>query len=226
MDEVIDHLSNRTTARERATYHTADSYTLKEQPVAYGSLRLPEADIYGAEFRALPPAEHMVLFAWFKTQKQRELAESEEGFAYVRLGRRSGGGAFHVHPNLACVRNILLRTDESVVASGLVMLREAGFRVYTRNQLRAELNEHAKGLGVAAWQVDAATDDDEYIYALFKTRRDPAYGSQAWDGSKIMDLIEGFESDARNKPVRNIGRTSPYPRIMPLRDLLKARLTS
>jgi hypothetical protein len=39
-----------------------------------------------------------------------------------------------------------------------------------------------------------------------------------------MELVEAFETDARNKLVENVGRTSPYPRILPLRDLLKARL--
>ena len=46
---------------------------------------------------------------------------------------------------------------------------------------------------------------------------------QAWDGDKVMGLIERFESDARNKLVENLGRTSPYPRIISLRDLLKAK---
>ncbi len=39
-----------------------------------------------------------------------------------------------------------------------------------------------------------------------------------------MDLIEIFECDARNTPVTNLGQTSPYPRILSLRELLKARL--
>jgi len=38
-----------------------------------------------------------------------------------------------------------------------------------------------------------------------------------------MKLIEAFETDARNRLVENIGRTSAHPRILPLRDLLKAR---
>jgi hypothetical protein len=41
-----------------------------------------------------------------------------------------------------------------------------------------------------------------------------------------MDLIEQFESDLRNKPVENVGRTSSYPRILPLRDVLQARVQS
>lgn len=187
----------------------------------YGSLLLQEMDIYRADYRALLPAEHMVLLAWFKTEAQRELAESEHGFAYVRLGRRRGGGGLHEHPHLAGVRNILQRTGNAAVAAGLLRLREPGFRVFTRRQLRAELSQHAKGAGVAAWQACAGADDDEHIYALFRTRRDPDYVSLSWDGNKILDRIEAFEAGARNKPVTNVGRASPNPRIIPLQDLLR-----
>ena len=221
LDRVIEHLANRTTARERVSYHVSESYApqeLKEQPVPYGSLHLPEADIYGTDYRTLPPVEDMVLVAWYENENQKALAEAEDGLTYVRLGRRSG--ALHVHPNLARVRQVALRTEGAVVAPGLLLLREPGFRVFTRSQLRVELQQRAKGAGVAS---DAGADDEEHIYALFRTRRDPAYGVQAWDGDKVMGLIERFESDARNKLVENLGRTSPYPRIISLRDLLKAK---
>ena len=108
LDKVIEHLANRTTARERVGYHLAESYTLKENPVPYGSLHLPESDIYGKDYRALPPAEDMVLVAWYENAAQLELARDEAGFVYVRLGRRPG--ALHVHPNLAGVRHVVMRT--------------------------------------------------------------------------------------------------------------------
>lgn len=219
LDELLAHLSNRTTAQERVTYHMAEAYAVEESPVTYGALKLPESDIYGAEFRALPPAEHMVLVAWYENQAQLELARDAEGLFYVRLGRRSG--ALHVHPNLARVRNILLRTHGSVVASGLLQLREVGFRVFTRTQLRAELNSHAKGGGVSAWSASAEKDDEEFIYALFRTRADTTLSNQNWQGEELMRKIESFESDLRNKLVTNIGRTSPYPRLLPLKELLK-----
>jgi predicted component of viral defense system (DUF524 family) len=222
LDGVLAHLSNRTTAQERVSYHVSEAYTLEENPVPYGQLRLQETDIYGEDFRALPPAEHMVLVAWYRNDPQKHLAEAEDGFVYVRLGRRSG--TLHVHPNLARVRHVALRTEGAVVASGLLLLREPGFRIYTRSQLRAELQQHAGVRGVSAWEASAGTDDEEHIYALFRTRRDPRYGAQDWGGDKLMDLIEAFETDARNTLVTNLGRTSPYPRILPLRDLLKARL--
>jgi len=224
LDQVLSHLGNRTTAQERLSYHVLESYMLRDEVVPYGSLRLQESDIFGADYRALPPAEHMVLVSWYENAAQHELAAAENGFVYVRLGRRAG--SFHVHPNLARVRHILLRTHGSQVADGMLMLREPGFRVFTRSQLRLELKAHAKGRGVAAWEGGAKGDDDEFIYALFRTTQDPDFQGQAWKADSIVELIEAFESDLRNKLVDNIGRTSPYPRILPLRDVLKARRVS
>lgn len=215
------HLANRTTAQERISYHISEAYRLNEPPVRYGTVTLPETDAYANEFRAPPPAEDMVLLAWYKTDAQKRLAQSSEGFSYVRLGRRAG--TFHVHPNFARVRHILLRTTGRIVMTGLLSLREPGFRVYTRDQLRDVIRRDARGPGVSAWESDIAGDDERYIYALFRCRPDSRFAGQNWDEGKVMELIEAFETDARNRLVKNIGRTSAYPRILPLRDLLKAR---
>ena len=221
LDIVIEHLANRTTARERVTYHVSESYVLKEDPVPYGPMQLAESDLYGKEYRGLPPAEEMVLVAWYENDSQLGLARDTEGFVYVRLGRRQG--SLHVHPNLARVRRVILRTHKGAVANGLLNLREAGFRVFTRTQLRTELTAHAKGKGVAAWEAAAGKEDEEFIYALFRTRLDPAAADQTWRGEELMAQIEKFESDRRNKLVENVGRLSPYPRVLPLREVLKAR---
>ena len=80
--------------------------------------------------------------------------EAEDGLTYVRLGRRSG--ALHVHPNLARVRQVALRTEGAVVAPGLLLLREPGFRVFTRSQLRVELQQRAKAQALPhGWQMQA-----------------------------------------------------------------------
>jgi hypothetical protein len=62
------------------------------------------------------------------------------------------------------------------------------------------------------------------IYAVFEVEEDQAWKFQDWNGAKIMDVIEAYESSARYRLVSNLGRTSPYPRVLPLRELLKARL--
>lgn len=222
LDDVLNHLANRTTAQERASYHTAESYLVEEDPVPYGNLQLQETDIYGKDYRALPPAEHMVLVAWFENKGQLELARLNEGFAFVRLGDRRG--SLHAHPNLSQTRHILLRSHDHFAAPGLLALREPGFDIYTRTQLRAKLDKYAKQARITPWQDNPAPDDDEYIYALFKTKPDPAFANQRWNPGKILNCIETFEADLRNKPSVALRRDSPYPRILPLRDLLTALL--
>lgn len=44
LDEMLAHLGNRTTAQDRVSYHVAESYTVREEPVQYGSLVLAERD--------------------------------------------------------------------------------------------------------------------------------------------------------------------------------------
>jgi predicted component of viral defense system (DUF524 family) len=222
LTKVIDHVANKTTARERVTYHVSESYLAKDLAVAYGTVKLPESDLYGKEYRALPPAEEMVLVAWYENRAQLELARDAKGFLYVRLGKRRGG--LLVHPNLARTRRALLRTHGGTVAPGLILLREPGYQIFTRSQLRAELSQHAKGNGVAAWAAAAGKDEEEYIYALFRTSIDLGSADQEWRSEELMELIEGFESDLRNKPVENLRRLSPNPRLLPLRDVLKARI--
>jgi predicted component of viral defense system (DUF524 family) len=221
LEEILLYLSNRTTAQERLSYHVAESYRLKEEPVPYGGLKLPEADFHAPALRAPPPAEQMVLAAWYQNEAQLELARKSEGFVFVRLGRRRG--ALHVHPNLSKTMYVLMRTSGPSAAPGLLALREPGFRIFTRSQLRDELTAHKLAGDVAPWQPNETSGDEDFIYALFRTKQDPAFNGQTWDDEKVMLLIERFESDLRNKPVENVGRASPYPRLLPLQDLLKAR---
>jgi hypothetical protein len=205
LDDVVEHLANRTTARERVSYHVAEAYELKEDPVPYGSLQLPEADIFGSGYRALPPAEHYVVVAWYDSPEQLAWTE-QNGIANVRLGKRAG--TWHVPPEISSARHLLLRTRGGVVASGLWRLRKAGYKVYTDSDLRKTGYPGAAG---------------GEIYAVFEVEDDHTWQEQQWNGDKLMDVIESYESAVRHRLVQNLGRMSPYPRVLPLRDLLKAR---
>lgn len=132
LDEVIAHLANRTTARERLSYHARESYSLREEPVGYGTLVLAERDVMGGEDRALPPAEHSVVIAWYDSPAQLDWTY-REGFANVRLGRRRG--SWRIPPDIASARHLLLRTHGGVVAPGLFALRTPGYQVFTANDL-------------------------------------------------------------------------------------------
>jgi hypothetical protein len=62
------------------------------------------------------------------------------------------------------------------------------------------------------------------IYALFEVEPDPDWTAVEWHPKRLLRAIRDFESRIRYKLVKNIGRQSAFPRIVPLRDLLKARL--
>ena len=208
LDEVMAHLSNRTTAQERVTYHISEAYTLREAPVPYGALRLTETDIYGAAYRALPPAEHMVLVAWYRDAKQLEWTKSKR-IAIVRLGKRPG--AWHVQPEFAEARHLLLHSRGGVSPPGLWRLRSPGYKVFTNAEL--------KGTGYPGLAGGE-------IYALFEVEPDPDWVAVEWHRKKLIRAIRDFESRIRYKLVKNIGRRSAFPRILPLRDLLKARFST
>lgn len=204
LDDVIEHVANRTTARERVSYHMAESYTLRERPVAYGSFALPERDSFDTDDRALPPAEHHVIVAWYETPAQLDWTK-REGLANVRLGARPG--TWHIPPEISSARHLLLRTHGGVVVPGLFRLQTPGYRVFTANDLLARGYPGAAG---------------GEIYAVFEVSEDPAYAGFEWNGKILMDVLAEFEAQKQQKAVTTLGRTSPYPRVLSLRELLKA----
>ena len=205
LDGVIDHLSNRTTSRERATFHVAESYAVEEAPVPYGDLLLSERDEMNNGQRALPPAEHHVVVAWYDSPEQ--LAWTlKEGLAVVRFGDRAG--TWTVPPEFASARHVLLRTYMPQDAKGLMKLKgdRPGYRVFTA----ADLLERGYP-GKAGGE----------IYAVFDIREDETYVQQEWDGAKLLLALEAFES-RRTYRATKLKRRSADPRVLSLRELLTA----
>ena len=196
LDEVLFHLGNRTTSQERLSFHVAESYEIKEQPVQYGSLLLPERDELYENKRALPPSEHHVVVAWYNTPQQLEWTLTK-GIANVRLGDRPG--AWHIPPEIASARHILLRSHRGEVADGLFRLRSPGYKVYSANDLKA------KGYpGVASGE----------IYAVFNVEPDVAYLGRKWDEQEVTNQIKDFESRRACRQVDSLRRRSPDPRVL------------
>ncbi|MFB1486129.1 MAG: DUF2357 domain-containing protein [Thiocapsa sp. C3-sup] len=204
LDEVLAHLGNRTTAQERVSYHIAESYTLKEEPVQYGSLVLAERDELSDTTRALPPSEHHVVVAWYNTPEQ--LAWTlEKGIANVRLGNRPG--TWHIPPEMASARHVLLRTHSGKVAPGLFRLTKPGYKVYSANDLTAKGYPGATG---------------GEIYAVFEVEPDAAYAGRKWDEPEVTKQIKAFESRRSYRQVNTLHRRSPDPRVLSLQELLRA----
>jgi predicted component of viral defense system (DUF524 family) len=204
LDEVLAHLGNRTTAQERVSYHVAESYTLKEEPVQYGSLVLAERDEMSDTTRALPPSEHHVVVAWYNTPEQ--LAWTlEKGIANVRLGDRPG--TWHIPPEMASSRHLLLRTYGGKVAEGLFRLTKPGYNVFTASDL------------IASGYPGAASGE---IYAVFEVEPDAAYAGRKWDEAEVTTQIKAFESRRSYRQVNTLHRRSADPRVMSLQELLRA----
>jgi hypothetical protein len=208
LDEVLAHLGNRTTAQERASYHVAESYTLKEEAVQYGSLVLGERDELSDTMRALPPSEHHVVVAWYQDGAQLEWT-MKAGFAVVRLGDRRG--TWHVPPEFASARHVLLHTHKSQIADGLLALKERkpGYKVFTADDLKA------KGFpGSARGE----------IYAIFEVAPDPVFNGQKWNGQKLQEVMTQFEARRNYRKMKALKSLSALPRVLSLRELLKVML--
>lgn len=206
LDEVLAHLGNRTTAQERVSYHVAESYTLSEEPVQYGSLVLAERDELSDSTRALPPAEHHVVVAWFEDDAQLQWT-MQTGLAVVRLGDRRG--TWHVPPEFATARHVLLHTHKCQVADGLLGLKEQkpGYKVFTAEDLKAN-----------GYPGSASGD----IYAVFEVAPDSVFDGRKWDGRKLQAVMTAFESRRKYREVKALGSLSALPRVLSLKELLKA----
>ena len=206
LDEVLAHLGNRTTAQERVSYHVAESYTLKEEPVQYGSLVLAERDELSDTTRALPPSKHHVVVAGFEDDAQLQWT-MKTGFAVVRLGDRRG--TWHVPPEFASARHVLLHTHKSQVADGLLALKERrpGYKIFTAEDLKAK-----------GYPGSASGD----IYAIFEVAPDPVFGGRKWEGRKLQEVMTAFESRRKYREVKALGSLSALPRVLSLQALLKA----
>ena len=205
LDDIIEHLSNRTTERERVSFYHAESYRTQEAPVLYGALHLDERDGLSESKRALPPADHFVVVAWYNSLKQLEWTR-KTGQVNVRLGDRPG--TWRVPPEFASARHVLLRSHDRTVAQGLWRLadKEPGYKIFTADDLKS------------SGYPGAASGE---IYAVFKVEEDPRYNGQAWDGAKMIRILEEFEA-RRGHLWKGLGHRSPDPRVLSLRDLLKA----
>lgn len=208
LDKVLAHLGNRTTAQERVSYHVAESYILKEEPVQYGSLLLAERDELSESTRALPPSEHHVVVGWYEDEAQLKWT-LKTGFAVIRLGNRHG--TWRVPPEFASARHVLLHTHKSRVADGLLALKEfiPGYKVFTAEDLKA------KGYPGSA---------SGNIYAIFEVVPDSVFDGQKWDGRKLQEVMIEYESRRKYRDVKVLGSLSALPRVLSLKELMKAML--
>ena len=128
----------------------------------------------------------------------------KRSLAVVRLGQRIG--SFRVPPELATTRHVIFRSDDNFVEPGLFGLKTPGYKVFTAEEL--ERLGYPKGKGE--------------IYAVFEVEEDQAYTGQEWDGPELQKVLQEFESRRGYRKPGSLGRTSAFPRVLSLKELLRA----
>lgn len=203
LDEVIDHLSNRTTAHERSRFHHGEAMSLREEPIRYNEVELPERDVRHPGEVAIPPEEHKILLVWSKNDEQLAVWK-KHGIAYVRLGDRRG--SLQVNFELAEVRHVLYRRGKEA-AEHLWKVPATGFQVMTGSELGAKYG---------------VSHEADNIYAVFKGKPDPSISSKNWTDETIWKMVlERFEKQNPGKKLSQ--RRSADPRVVTLRDLMKTK---
>ena len=136
LSEVLEHLSNRTTSRERVTYHLREAYgaaALAEAPAEYKiQSPIPERDAVGG--RLVPPSEHSVLVGWYDNKTDKHLAWIlSAGLYNFRAGDRTG--SIHLEPRIAGAKHLLLHTHGGTAHPGLWRIKTNGPRLFTAEEL-------------------------------------------------------------------------------------------
>lgn len=184
LGEVLEHLSSRSTCRERVTYHLREAYApavLSEAPVSYHvRAAIPEKDaITGA--RLLPPSEHGVLVGWLKNPAALHLAwVRERGLYNFRAGDRTG--SIRIDPQVAGAQHILFHSAGAIASSGLFRITSPGPRLFTAEELLQSGYPPALAPRAGA------------IYAVFDVKEDPYFNNWQWDFTRLRGRKSGRES--------------------------------
>jgi hypothetical protein len=128
--DVLAHVCDRATARERQTYHT---YRVQEEPASYQvNQPIPECEPKSKE-RHAPPAETFVLIGWCRGEDHRRWIV-REGLYNCRMD--TVAGSLRLKPEIAGARYLLLHSDGSKAVPGLLRISSKGPRVISKDALR------------------------------------------------------------------------------------------
>ncbi|WP_414661075.1 DUF2357 domain-containing protein [Horticoccus sp. 23ND18S-11] len=177
LDEVIAHVANRATSRERGTFHQFNVYRNAE---SRGSDRVneavPERDFEG-RFRSMPPADHSVLVGWCESDDQLAWIK-RTGLYNFRAGTRRG--AIRLNPEIAGARHLLLHSHGSRAMPGMFRVKQRGPRVFTGYEL---LNH--------GYPLQPSSDA---IYAVFDVEPDSFYAGWEWRYELLTGRKSGLQS--------------------------------
>jgi predicted component of viral defense system (DUF524 family) len=177
LDEVIDHVCNRASARERSSYHLFNVYHTDE--VDGGSIvrsGIPERESNAGE-RTVPPVEHAVLVGWCSGEAHFQWI-GRSGLYNFRAGSRRG--SIRLEPAIAGARHLFLHGPGGKSWPGLWRIKKRGPRIFTSEELTRN-----------GYPGDPDADG---IYAVFDVEADHFYDGWNWDYAKLSGKKVGIQS--------------------------------
>jgi hypothetical protein len=172
--DVVAHVCDRTTARERQTYETFKSYQHKGLP-----LDEERRDLYSTmpeqwedEQRHTPPADTHVLVGWCKDEQHLNWI-LDKGFYNFRMGATEGG--LRLTPEVVSAKYLLLHGEDSLALPRLLRVRNAaqGPSLMNKQQL---INS------------GYPTEPSREAYLVFEVERSNAFDGMSWDLAAIPNL--------------------------------------
>jgi hypothetical protein len=175
-DEVVDHVCNRASARERLGYHRFDVYGMQEQHYAESVGVGSERDI-SSGLRSIPVSEHQVIVAWCHGEEFVDWYR-RAGLYNLRAGTRLG--SVRLDPELAGARHVLLHGKNGKAFPGLLKITNRGPRIFTGKELASK-----------GYPKEVSSED---IYAVFNVESDSFYSGWEWDFSALASRKKGRSS--------------------------------
>jgi len=176
LDEVVDHVCNRASAREQLGYHRFEVYGLREHGYA-DSVGLGSEKDVSSGLRSVPVSEHQVIVAWCNGDEFNDWYR-QSGLYNLRAGTRLG--SVRLDPELAGARHVLLHGKNGRAFPGLLKITNRGPRIFTGKELVAK-----------GYPKDAASED---IYAVFNVEPDSFYSGWEWDFAALAKRKKGRSS--------------------------------
>lgn len=176
LDEVVDHVCNRASAREQLGYHRFEVYGLREHSYSVSVGMGSEKDL-SSGLRSIPVREHQVIVAWCHGEEFIDWYR-QTGLYNLRAGTRLG--SVRLEPELAGARHVLLHGKNGKAFPGLLKITNRGPRIFTGKELVSK-----------GYPKEASSED---IYAVFNVEPDSFYSNWEWDFAALANRKKGRSS--------------------------------
>lgn len=174
--DVVAHVCDRATSRERLSYHVDQVYRVQEGPANYAVLnKLPEKD--GSSGRRTPPlAETHVLVGWYKSDAHLEWILKSRLYNFRMDTER---GSLRLKPEVSGAQYLLLHSHKGATSQSLMRVSNEGPRVLSREALKA------KGY---------PGEPSRPFYLVYDLIQTEGFEGYEWDYKKLPERLQNRQS--------------------------------